>query len=113
MISRIVQITVQPEKIREFKSVLNEEYLPKIQAQPGFVENLEALDTNTGRFCCITVWQTPMDEQRYGQGLFQEISRKLMPLAKTTPTVDTLPIENSSALKIHAGKAGQSARLSA
>lgn len=106
MISRIVLLTVQPGRIREFRTSLNEEFIPKIQTQAGFIENIESLDPNTGKFCCITLWQTPADEERYGKGLFQEMSRKLAPILAASMTVNTLPVENASAHKIHAGKAG-------
>ena len=68
------------------------------------VDNIESLDTATGQFCCTTLWETASDEQNYGKGLFQEVAAKLGPLMQGAPTVQTLPVENSSAHRVEAGK---------
>jgi len=41
----------------------------------------------------------------YNKGLFQDIAAQLAPLMKEGPTVKTLPVENSSAHGVAAGKA--------
>ncbi len=41
----------------------------------------------------------------YNNGLFQDIAAQLGPLMKEGPTVKTLPVENSSAHGVAAGKA--------
>jgi len=105
MISRIVTCTIDPEKISEFKSALNDNFLPRIQAQSGFIDNLESLDPATGEFCCTTLWESAADVQSYDQGLFQEVASTLTPLLKEQPTVRTLPVENSSLHNIKAGRA--------
>jgi quinol monooxygenase YgiN len=105
MISRIVTCTIDPEKISEFKSALNDNFLPRIQSQSGFIDNLESLDPVTGEFCCTTLWESAADVQNYDQGLFQELAASLSPLLKEQPSVRTLPVENSSLHNIKAGRA--------
>lgn len=105
MISRIITCTIDPEKMSEFKSALNDNFLPRIQAESGFVDNLEALDPVTGQFCCTTLWESAEDVKNYDEGLFQEVAASLAPLLKEQPTVRTLPVENSSLHKIRAGRA--------
>jgi quinol monooxygenase YgiN len=105
MISRIITCTIDPEKISEFKSALNDNFLPRIQSQSGFVDNIEALDPATGEFCCTTLWESAADVQNYDQGLFQEVAAALSPLLTVQPTVRTLPVENSSLHNIKAGSA--------
>jgi len=105
MISRIVTCTVDPERISEFKSALNDNFLPRIQSQAGFIDNLESLDPATGEFCCTTLWESATDVQNYDQRLFQEVAAALTPLLKDQPTVRTLPVENSSLHNIKAGRA--------
>lgn len=105
MFSRIINCTINPAKSKEFKAALNNEFLPRIQSQPGFIENIESLDPATGQFCCVTLWQTAADVEKYDKGLFQEIAAELGPLMEGSPTVQTLPVENSSAHNIQAGKA--------
>ncbi len=40
MIARIINCTVTPSKVGEFRMLLNNTLLPKIQSQHGFVENI-------------------------------------------------------------------------
>jgi quinol monooxygenase YgiN len=105
MFSRIINFTIDPAQVNEFRSALNGQFLPRIQSQPGFLENIESLDPSTGQFCCVTLWKTASDVEKYDNGLFKEISGKLGPLMKGPPTVQTLPVENSSVHRVKAGKA--------
>jgi quinol monooxygenase YgiN len=105
MISRIVSCTIDPSRVEEFRTALNNNFLPRIQSQPGFVENIESLDPATGQFCCTTVWKSQADVDKYHNGLFQEVASGLMPLLKGAPTVQTLPVENSSVHRVKTGTA--------
>jgi len=105
MYSRIVTCKIDTSRINEFRTALNQEFLPRIQGQPGFIDNLEALDPATGEFSCTTVWHNRSDVESYDNGLFQEVAAKLGPLMTEPPTVKTLPVENSSIHRVAAGKA--------
>ena len=105
MFSQTVSCTIDPSRVSEFKNALNNQLLPRIQAQKGFVDNLESLDPATGEFSCTTLWETKADVDSYNNGLFQDIAAQLGPLMKEGPTVKTLPVENSSAHGVAAGKA--------
>ena len=105
MYSRIITCKIDPSRIEEFRAALNGEFLPRIQSQPGFVDNIEALDIATGEFCCNTLWNSKADVENYDNGLFKEVSAALGPVMIEAPTVRTLPVENSSVHKVAAGKA--------
>ena len=105
MFSRIVSCTIDPAKVNEFRTALNNQFLPRIQAQPGFIDNIESLDPATGQFSCVTLWQSASDVEKYDQGLFQEVAASLAPLMQGNPTVQTLPVENSSVHHVRAGSA--------
>ena len=105
MYSRIISLNIKPGKVEEFRAVLNGQFLPRIQAQPGFIDNIESLDTTSGEFCCLTLWKSASDVESYDNGLFQEVAAGITPLLEDVPTVQTLPVENSSAHNIKAGKA--------
>lgn len=105
MLSRVITCTIDPAKVNEFRTALNEEFLPRIQAQPGFVDNVESLDPETGKFCCMTLWQSAADVQNYDNGLFQEIAANLGPMMTDAPNVQTLPVENSSMHHVKTGRA--------
>lgn len=105
MISRIITCNINPAKVSEFKTALNNEFLPRIQAQPGFLENIESLDPATGKFCCVTLWKGTSDVENYDNGLFHEVAERLVPMMEGGPSVQTLPVENSSVHNIRSGKA--------
>lgn len=105
MFSRVISCTIDPAKVNEFKTALNNQYLPRIQSQPGFIDNIESLDPATGQFSCVTLWKTRSDVDNYDRGLFQEIATAITPLMQGAPTVQTLPVENSSMHHIKAGAA--------
>lgn len=106
MFSRIINCTVDTGRLKEFKSALNDKFLPRIQSQPGFLENIESLDPATGQFCCVTVWKSAADLENYEKGLFQEVAANLVPLMTAGPNVQTLPVENSSVHHVKAGAVG-------
>jgi quinol monooxygenase YgiN len=105
MYSRIINFTIDTAKVNDFRKDLNEKFLPRIQSQPGFVENIESLDPTTGQFSCTTLWKTAADVENYHNGLFQEIASKLSPLMKGSPSIQTLPVENSSVHHVKTGMA--------
>jgi hypothetical protein len=110
MIARIVTCTVQPAKVSEFRALLNDQVLPLVQAQPGFVDNIEALDPNTGQFSCTTLWKSRPDVEKYDNSVFPEVASKMSPLLLGSPNVQTLPVENSSTHRVRAAAAAGSSR---
>lgn len=110
MLARIITATVQPAKISEFRALLNNKLLPVVQSQPGFLENIEALDPNTGQFSCTTLWKSRDDIERYDNGVFPEIASKMSPMLRGNPVVLTLPVENSSTQHVRAAAASPSSR---
>lgn len=105
MYARIVTCTVQTARIADFRRLVNDQLLPLVQSQPGFVENIEALDPNTGQFSCTTLWQSRSDVENYDNGLFPEVAAKLSPMLQGNPVVQTLPVENSSTHHVRAAAA--------
>jgi len=105
MYSRIISCTIDPAKVKDFRTALNNQFLPRIQALPGFLENIESLDPATGKFNCVTLWKSARDVENYDQGLFKEVATAITPLLKGEPSVETLPVENSSVHRVKAGAA--------
>lgn len=110
MFARIITCTVQPAKVNEFRNLLNNKLLPVVQSQPGFVENIEALDPNTGQFSCTTLWRSREDIEHYDNNVFPEIASKMSPMLQANPVVQTLPVENSSAHRVMRAAAAGSSR---
>lgn len=105
MIARVITCNVTPSKVPEFRSLLNTTLIPRVQSQPGFVENVESLDPVSGQFSCTTLWQSRTDLDNYDNSAFPEIAAKMSPLLSGNPTVQTLPVENSSTQHVRAATA--------
>jgi quinol monooxygenase YgiN len=105
MIARIITCNVTPAKVPEFRALLNTTVIPKVQCQPGFVENVESLDPVSGHFSCTTLWQSRTDVDNYDNSVFPEIAAKISPLLSGNPSVQTLPVENSSTQHVRAAAA--------
>src|SRR5437870_4962801 len=105
MLSRLITCTINPAKLNDFKNALNNQFLPRIQAQPGFVDNIESLDPATGQFSCMTLWKTQSDVENYDNGLFKKIAFSLIPLMKINQTERTLLVDKSSVQHLNAGNA--------
>lgn len=104
MVSRIITCAIKPDKIDEFRDAINNDFLSRIQAQPGFLENIESCDPSSGNYCCVTLWNSQSDIEDYDKGLFKEIAARLVPMMAGNPTVQTLPVDNASAQKIQSGR---------
>lgn len=103
MYSRVITCTIQQDKVDEFRNALNNEFLPRIQAQPGFLENVESCDPSSGKYHCLTLWKSEADIRNYDEGLFQEIAGRLGPMMAGAPDVQTLAVENASAQNVRSG----------
>jgi quinol monooxygenase YgiN len=104
MIQRIVTCNIQPDKLNQLRTALNDNFVPQIRKQSGFVDLIESINVDEGTFVCSTFWKSREDVNRYDAGLFQEIATALTPLLNTTPTVQTLEVETSTPHKIAAGR---------
>lgn len=93
MIARIITCTVDPSRVAEFR-LLNLRLRPKLQAQPGILENIEALDASSGQFSSTTLWQSRWDVENYDQGAYLEMAEEMSPLLMDEPLVQTVPVEN-------------------
>lgn len=104
MINRIVQCQLKTDRLDEARQLLTTEVHPLLKRQSGFVDVLESLDPNTGKFVCSSLWSSQADLDRYNEKAFQEIAQRLETLA-TDITVADLPVENSTIHRIARGKA--------
>jgi heme-degrading monooxygenase HmoA len=85
MISRIVQCTFKNNRLDEARQTFASDVIPQLRKQPGFIDVIEWLDPNTGRFVCTSLWRT--------RDFLEE-----------EPTVDTLQVETSTVHNIMKGK---------
>ena len=106
MFTRIVECHVKPEKKDEFTRKLNQDVLPVLQKQPGFVDLIGLNDENESEhIVAISFWKSKEDADRYHREQYNRISDQLRPLVKQEPTVRTYTVNTSTSHKIAAVKA--------
>jgi quinol monooxygenase YgiN len=104
MFSRIVQCNLRTNRLNDARQALSNEVIPRLRKQPGFIDVLEALDADTGRFVCTSLWRTREDADRYGSTEFPQIAQRLQEFIEGQPDVRTLQVETSTAHNIAKGK---------
>ena len=78
MYTRVVQATIKPKRVLEFKDAVANHDLPIIRSQPGFVDNIEMYANN--QFISLTFWKTEEDAERFASEAFPRIAARDWPL---------------------------------
>ena len=106
MFTRIVEITIRPESRDTVINLLNNEVLPTLRKEKGFVDCIGLTSTeNTNQLLSISFWNTRQDAETYTQNTFPRLTSLLMSHITHPPTVRTFDVATSTGHKIAAGKA--------
>ncbi|MFB3916016.1 MAG: hypothetical protein ACE14M_04765 [Terriglobales bacterium] len=82
MYIRVVQATVKPKRLAEFKHAVKTHDLPVVRSLPGFLDQIELYSKNA--FLGITFWQTSQDAEHYAHDVFPRIAARSEPLVCDT-----------------------------
>ena len=107
MLARIVEVGIKGGKKQEVAKILQNELLPVLQKQPGFVayETL-ARDTDHNVTTSITYWQSQDDaDSCYSMPAYNAILNKLRPLLSNEIRPVLHNVEISTTHRIAFGKA--------
>lgn len=103
MIARVLEFTVGPDRINDLNSKLDNEVLPILRSQSGFVDAFCLHSTEqTGRVVGISLWRTQEDVERYERDAAPRIAQSLEPVLQGAPrashyTVDVSTFHNITA----------------
>ena len=107
MLARVVEVGIKGGKKKEVTKILQNELLPLLQKQPGFVayETL-ARDTDPSVTTSITYWQSKDDaDSCYSMPAYNTILNKLRPLLSNEIRPVLHNVEISTTHRIAIGKA--------
>lgn len=105
MYTRIAQCTITSGKNAEFTRVLNNEVLPELARQSGFVDAIALYgNTEPGSVMSITFWQNKELADKYGREVFSRLIQKLQAVSSNW-TVEGYNVETSTMHRIATGKA--------
>jgi len=102
MYPRLVQATIQPKRLAEFKNAVTNHDLPVIRTQPGFVGDLVMYSGNS--FLSITFWRTEEDAERYTQEVFPRLAARSGPLASNILRAESYRLDNHTILEVKSGE---------
>ena len=103
MFARVVELNCKPEKIGELRTRLDQDVLPLLKKQRGFVDELVLnSDQENGRVLAISLWNTRDDADRYQRETYSKIAEQLRPVINGDPQVRTFNVDLSTPHKIAA-----------
>lgn len=110
MYTRIVETTSKHGKARELCHTIDEQILPMLKKQNGFVDEVVMVsDTEPNKVIAISFWKTKEDAQRYEREQFVNVKKTIQPMFEGEPHVRTFDIHSSTAHRVTAEKAEQAA----
>lgn len=103
MFARVVDLNCKPGKIEELRARLDQDVLPILRKQKGFVDELVLnSDRETGHVLAISLWTTRDDAERYQREQYEKIAEILRPGLSGEPRVNTFNVDLSTPHKITA-----------
>ena len=106
MFTRIVECNVKPGKSEEFTRKIDQEIIPILKDQPGFVDESILVSTkDREQVFSISTWRTREDAERYNREQYSKIVSRVESLLNAPPKVQTFEVRSSVTHKIASGKA--------
>jgi heme-degrading monooxygenase HmoA len=102
----IIEGTFKPGKKPEFVTAWNNEILPTLKKQQGFVDEIllfGAEDPNLG--VGLSFWKTREEAERYHHEVFPKMASSVQHLINGAPTVRSFNVEAAETFRIPASKA--------
>lgn len=106
MYTRVVELTAKPGKARELCTAIDDNVLPILEKQTGFVdETTLASDSDANRVLAISFWNAKEHAERYHREQYTKINEMLAHLLETAPVIRTFDVHTSTTHRVSAGKA--------
>lgn len=101
MIARYVQVTIKPERVNEFRTLYENEILPLLQRQSGFLDEISLVTENKiDRHVALTLWKTKSDVESFHRREYPRMLEMLKPFVIGTPTLEYFTVEHSTFRKV-------------
>lgn len=103
MFARVTEYNIRPEKIQEMRTYFNNEVLPLLNQQSGFVDTVVLVNETPLSGITITFWKTKQDIERYERETAPRIIQRLMPYLVDPPRARVHEVEHSTFHRIATG----------
>ena len=106
MLARVVEMNVLPDKTETFRTITNNEILPLLKKNPGFVDWIVLFNEKTNhKLTSVLLFKSKTDIEKYERETYPTIMQKIRPLLKEDPRVEICTVETSTIHRISAGMA--------
>jgi heme-degrading monooxygenase HmoA len=106
MFTRVVKATAKNGKARELCNTINQEVLPILRKQNGFVDEITLIsNTDNNQVLALSFWKSRDDADRYHRDQFNHVNELISQLIDTVPSVNTYEVDTSTTHRIASGKA--------
>ncbi len=106
MYTLIIEGTLKPRKKTEFTTAWNNEILPTLKKQTGFVDEILLFAADEPeRGVGLSFWNTKEDAERYHREVFPKVVTGVKHLIKTPPKVRAFNVEAAEIFRIVPSKA--------
>jgi hypothetical protein len=96
MFARKVSVHLKTSGGEEFKQKVENEIIPLLRKQPGFLEELTFLYPSGKEVHAFSLWETAEDAEAYNRKTYPEVTKILASVVQGTPRVQTYEILNST-----------------
>ena len=107
MFARVVECQSTVGRSEQVARKLNNDVLPILQKQPGFVNFLTLSDKTTAeRLVCVSFWTSREgDAEEYHRQHYETITNMLKPVLESPPTLKSFTVSASTAHRIAVSRA--------
>ena len=106
MFTRTVEVTSKSGKARELANIINDEALPILKKQKGFVdETVLVSDKEDNRVLSLSFWNSKEDAEKYQREQYPAIHEMVRHLLEAEPVIRTFNVDSSTTHRIAPGKA--------
>ena len=95
MFARKVSMQLQSGGAAEFKHKIENEVIPLLRKQKGFLDEITFLYPN-GKEVHASLWETAETAEAYNRGAYPAVTKILAPVVVGTPRVQTYEVLNST-----------------
>jgi heme-degrading monooxygenase HmoA len=103
MFARVVECQSKAGRSDQVGNKLENEVLPILQKEPGFVDFLTLSDKE--RLVCISFWTSQQDAEESHRQHYDTITDILKRVLESPPTLETFAVNASTAHRIAVGRA--------
>ncbi len=105
MFGRVVAVNTKEGKARQLAKTIQEQILPILQSQPGFVDEIVLLsDTDPDQVLALTFWESQQDAERYTHEQYPRINDLISHLVSSPPVSRTFNVDAFSSHNVRAGR---------